>query len=416
MSDRMLRNHFIVKSVMPFISINLVSNLLLTLQGIIILKLVSPEVMGIWIALQLILNYGIQFHFGILNGMSRQIPYYLGKNDYERALNVENVSRFNIFLFTSVALLVLSIFYISKFITDEMNLIVCLMILTTIIRLNMEFHIAIFKAKQEFKKASMVIGWEAILMFFTLPLVYFIQLEGLILRSFICAILLLFLSLKFNSYALSIKKDYSLTKEIISKGFPIMVLGFALVIYGSMDRLMIIRFLDTDSLGIYSIGLAVASILSLIPAFSGQSFYPKMVETFSSVGISKEMIKICITASLISFAITISAAICFFYFLPIFVEYFLSNYLDGIDAMNIVLISGVVLSLSAGPNYFIIAAEKKFFQIILIALVVIVIAFLSSKLYTLDLVGILWSVVFGSILYVVGLWSIVLYSYFNIRN
>ena len=407
----LLTENFIYRSVVPFVSISLVSNLFLTIQGIIILKLVSPEIMGIWIALQLILNYGIQCHFGILNGMSRQIPYYEGRNDTEKSLNVEYVSRFNILILTVFGLFGVFILYISNLLPKEMNLIVCSMIIIT--RLNMEFYIALFKARQKFHKATLIVGCEAILMFITLPFVYFMQLEGLVLRSFVCALFLLYLSIKLNSYIFKIQKDYTLSKEIIFKGFPIMLLGFALVIYGSMDRLMIIRFLDNESLGLYSIGLAVASILSLIPAFSGQSFYPKMVEIYSADGVSKEMVKICGTASLISFFITIFAVVGIFYLLPIFVEFFLFDYMDGIDAMKVILISGLLLSISAGPNYFIIACEKKFLQILLIVFVVSFIFYISSEFYISGLVGILWTIVYGAIVYTTGLWGIVFHTYFK---
>ena len=412
----MLRKNFVVSTVLPFVSIGLVSNLILTLQGIIILKFVPPTIMGIWLALQLIQNYGIQCHFGILNGMSRQIPLYVGKEMKDYAERIESSARQNILILSSIGLTILFILYVFKIFSSEMNIFICAMILITIIRLNMEFHIALFKAKQQFKKASIIIASEAMLMLLALPLVYFMQLDGLILRSLICAILLLILSSKLNNWAYRVESSYLLTKEIIFIGFPIMILGLALVVFGSMDRLMILKFLDTETLGIYSIGLAVASILSLIPAFSGQSFYPKMVELYGSKGIGKKMIMLCIQSSMISFLITSLGVILIYFLLPIFVEYFLESYINGITAMKIILISGLFLALTAGPNYFIIASEQKIKQIGLIAFVVILIFLFSLKFSSLGLNGILWSVVVGSFAYMMGLWLIVLTSYIGQKN
>ena len=412
----MLRKNFLVSTVMPYVSIGLVSNLILTFQGIIILKFVSPSVMGIWLALQLIQNYGIQCHFGILNGMSRQIPFYIGKDMKDYSERIESSARQNILILSLTGLVILFILYISKIFSSEMNLFIFAMILITIIRLNMEFHVALFKAKQQFKKASIIIASEAMLMLLALPLVYFMQLDGLILRSLICAILLLILSLKLNNWIYKIEASYLLTKEVIFIGFPIMILGLALLLFGSMDRLMILKFLDTEALGIYSIGLAVASILSLIPAFSGQSFYPRMVELYGSKGICKKIIIMCIQASLISLAITSLGVILIYFLLPTFVEYFLESYTDGLMAMKIILISGLILALTAGPNYFIIASEQKIKQIGLIAFVVILIFLFSLKFSSLGLNGILWSVVAGSLAYMMGLWLIVLTSYIGQKN
>ena len=224
------------------------------------------------------------------------------------------------------------------------------------------------------------------------------------------------LSLKLNNWIYKIEASYLLTKEVIFIGFPIMILGLALLLFGSMDRLMILKFLDTEALGIYSIGLAVASILSLIPAFSGQSFYPRMVELYGSKGICKKIIIMCIQASLISLAITSLGVILIYFLLPTFVEYFLESYTDGLMAMKIILISGLILALTAGPNYFIIASEQKIKQIGLIAFVVILIFLFSLKFSSLGLNGILWSVVAGSLAYMMGLWLIVLTSYIGQKN
>ena len=398
-------------SVLPFISVNLMSNLVLTFQGIVILKLISPAVMGIWIGLQLIQNYGIQCHFGILNGMSRQIPFYLGQNALDIASRVESVSRYSIFLLSGFGLTCVSLLFASKILSDELNSAVCAMILITIVRLNMEFHIGLFKARQQFNKATWVVIAEATFMFITLPLVHYFQLEGLILRSLITALILLVFCAKLNSWNMHVEKDTVLTREIIGKGFPIMILGFALVVLGSMDRMLIIRFLDTESLGLYSIGLAVASILSLIPAFSGQAFYPKMIEVFSVQGISKEMLALCGFASLVSVSLAVLASLTAYLFVPFFVHQYLNNYVAGIPAMNIMLTSGIFLSLTAGPNYFIITVEQKARQIALIALVVLVMILFGTKFSNQGLEGILWVVVFGSFLYAVGLWSLVLAAY-----
>ena len=84
--------------------------------------------------------------------------------------------------------------------------------------------------------------------------------------------------------------------------------------------------------------------------------------------------------------------------------------------MKIILISGLFLALTAGPNYFIIASEQKIKQIVLIAFVVILIFLFSLKFSSLGLNGILWSVVAGSFSYMMGLWLIVLTSYIGQKN
>ena len=183
-SDSDKKSHFQI--FLSFVSFNLVFNIALSVQGIIILKLVSPVIAGIWLGLQLIQNYGIQLHFGILNGMARQIPFYFGRGLQDMASRVESVSRFSIFMLSIFYLVLAFVFMASGIVKDEWNVPICTMFIITMLRLNLEFHIGLFKATQQFNKATIIIGFEVLLMCLALPLVYFFQLEGLLLRSFIC--------------------------------------------------------------------------------------------------------------------------------------------------------------------------------------------------------------------------------------
>ena len=85
------------------------------------MKIMPPELLGIFITLQLIQNYGIQFHFGILNAVNRQIPYYLGKNDQSMAIKIEKVARSNVIIISISQLIVLLVVYNLKLLDQTMN-------------------------------------------------------------------------------------------------------------------------------------------------------------------------------------------------------------------------------------------------------------------------------------------------------
>lgn len=376
------------------------------------MKIMPPELLGIFITLQLIQNYGIQFHFGILNAVNRQIPYYLGKNDQSMAIKIEKVARSNVIIISISQLIVLLVVYNLKLLDQTMNAGVLAIGLATIMRLNMEFYIGIFKARGLFNKAALVSITEAVITILALPLVFWFSLEGLFWRSVLVASSLFVLCMWQHKWYFSLEFNNKVTSELLKVGFPIMLLGYGLVLLNSMDRILILTFLDgrAEAMGFYSLSIAVFSMIALLASLVGQFYYPRMVRQFAAYGISNSLIKDCVMASVTAALLTGLVAIAMALILPWFVTEFLTNYSNGIPAMKISFISSFILATSAGPNFFIITTEQKKKQGMMIGVAVMVIFLVGSKLSSFGILGISWSLVAGFSVYVTGLWYIVLKS------
>jgi hypothetical protein len=66
-----------------------------------------------------------------------------------------------------------------------------------------------------------------------------------------------------------------------------------------------------------------------------------------------------------------------------------------------------IMGLSSGPNYYLIATVQKTQQLIVIIIAATVQFICGYFLSSIGLVGIAWSIVVSSIVYVVGLWLLV---------
>jgi len=62
------------------------------LTGFLIVRLLLPEQYGAWSLFALVLFYAMQLHLGTINLMHQEVPYFVGKKEYERAQQVANIA------------------------------------------------------------------------------------------------------------------------------------------------------------------------------------------------------------------------------------------------------------------------------------------------------------------------------------
>lgn len=77
------------------------------LSAFIVLRFVSPEELGIWRTLLLFQTYGNVVTLGIPNGLSRELPFYLGRGDQEQAQRLAAVAQFYVLLIGGLGCIVL---------------------------------------------------------------------------------------------------------------------------------------------------------------------------------------------------------------------------------------------------------------------------------------------------------------------
>lgn len=68
------------------------------IAALVSLRYVPPELMGIWQTLTLISTYGNILNLGIARGLSRELPFFFGRGEREKALAIAATSQFYILL------------------------------------------------------------------------------------------------------------------------------------------------------------------------------------------------------------------------------------------------------------------------------------------------------------------------------
>ena len=398
------------KSIVSYSSAMMFCRFVAIVQGLVILRWMTPTELGPWFALQLISLYGAHAHLGILNAVNRQIPFHHGRKEEEKAERIEAVARGAILLFIVAGLVVVGVMALLGVGTEKYGNGIVLMTLTATLALGVHYYLGLFRARNQFGRA----GWgnvvNALVILGGLPLVYFFKYDGLLWRIVAATSLSLLVCIALDRFNFKIAFSWSETLALVRIGVPIMIVVLALTAFASMDRTLILKRLDEQAMGLYALAFSVARVMALVPNTIGQLFYPRMTALYASEGLSRGLVRRCLQASGMSGLTSASVGIAAVLLLPWIVEQFFPRFIDGLPPLRIAMIGYVTLSLAAGPTYFLIATAQKRRQLVALLCGAGTMVFTAYFIAPQTLEGIAISFVAGTFLYIGGLWSIVIAS------
>jgi O-antigen/teichoic acid export membrane protein len=397
-------------SVLSYSSAILFCRIAAVVQGLFVIRWMEPGVLGMWLQLQLITIYGTLAHFGVLNAVNRQVPFHNGRDEPERARHVEAVARGVLLGFLLVGGLALAGMYVAGITATARGRGILTLVFAAIVTLGIDFHLGLFRARHQFGRAGLASVVNALVILFGLPLVYYWSFDGLLWRAAAASAAGLLACLALNDWDLAVTFDRRAALGLLRIGLPIMIVGLGTVAFSSMDRTLIALLLDEDAMGQYALCFALAKVLALFPMAIGQIYYPRMTELYSASGFSAALMRRCVEASALSAAIVGTLAAGAFLTMPWIVHAYFPKYTTGLAALKIALLSYFLLAWAAGPTYFVISTVQKRRQLVALLLGLVATVSCGWALRTFELVGIAWALVFGSAVYVSGLWAIVLRS------
>ncbi len=355
--------------------------------SIAIRRFLTPEMMGIWAILLVVLNYLLFAHLGIFTAVGVKIPYLRGKNkDNEIQIMRNTAFTFGIIIsFVMMAVL----FIVSFVFAHRMPYYVILgirmiaLIITTTLFYNL--YIVMLRADKNFSLLSKAVVFNSVAMFlFIAILAYFFRLKGVYFATFF-ATLASWLYIRFRT-RYNLKLTFKLHQALaLSKiGLPILIGGIAYTILISIDKIMIIRMIGAKELGFYSIAILALTYTNTFPKLFGIVIFPNMQEAFGRTD-SKEHILGYVKQPALIMAYIFPALLAAAYFaIPVLVYYVLPKYILGINSMKILLCGCFFISLVPLAQNFVISINK---QVVLIPITAAAVIFGIGMNYSMIKMG-----------------------------
>tara|TARA_B100001564_G_C20661257_1_gene681641 strand:- start:1685 stop:2953 length:1269 start_codon:yes stop_codon:yes gene_type:complete len=347
-----------------FASAQVFSNFLRLISGFLVIKFIAPELYGQFIGVNIYVGYLVLLNLGTVNGLGREFPYEFGKNNLKFAKNLSNTVFSFCFVICIFIFLLFSILGLHNLINSD-DLVTSLIFLSysligPLTLTNKHFLPVLYKTNNDFDNLSNQNIKLGVINLFTVPLVYFYSIYGLILRACIISTLE-FLLLYFNKpYKLKLKFNYSYFKKLIKTGLPIFTLGNINPLWENIVYNFILIVGGPLQYGLFALSSMIMSVFNVIPSSFSQVIYPKMSIMYGQKKKVKEIILFSIKPlfflTLIIFALTLTL----YYLLPVIIPILLPKYIDGISAAQWIIFIPLVLSFNPIHNIYNVIKKQKY--------------------------------------------------------
>ncbi len=333
---------------MIYVGSTFVTQFITVVVAIFARRILGPLQTGIWSTLQVLVEYSKYSTLGVMESVGRDIPFFEGKGESQRAYEIKNLA-FS-FIITTSGLIALGLVIFAVFARHmfRKEVVIGLLLVAGIIilqRLN-NLLICILRAYKQFSVESSQMVLSAIVNAVLIALLtYRFQIYGFIfamMLSFLFNIIYLLFRYRYNfQWMLDLRK----LKPLIAFGLPLMSIGLLMTAIKSLDRIMMARYLGFEAVGLYSIALMTCSYMSNFSIAVGTVLFPHGQEKYASAGHAQGMssyLKKSSTAYALSMPILIGAAGVF---APLAVTAFLPKFMESLLALRILILSAFFVAL-----------------------------------------------------------------------
>lgn len=361
-----------------FINANIIVFIIVFIKGVLTRKITTPDEYGFFTNTQLIIIYGSYLQLGVLNALNFEIPRLAAKNNTVELQNTIGSSKAYILLISILILFTIPIFY-SIDISSKLKYGYIITLLLLAISLWVSMGENILRGYQEFRKLTtiMLINSIATLVISVLS-TYYLGYYGLFLGMFIGnSISLILLTREIRTFKPIF--NFGLMFNRIKCGFPIFVNGMLWSLLLAVGQTIGFMKLTNEEMGEFSIAIMIYSAIMIVPSIVSQIVYPKLL-ILTGDNNKKKIIEFYNGFFESYISILTIIAILSLLIIPELINLVLPSYSNGTTATLILLLSMFVIGTN-GINANIITGYNKSKQLTLHLLLALIIMALIEILF-----------------------------------
>ena len=310
-------------------------------------SVVATKPLGIYSTCLLAQTYMNYAQLGVLNAYNRDYPQALGRKDFDEAAKLKNTAMtFMLFIYTLIFLVFecwILLYYRNDIGKDTwgtyyaFGYAMCPILI--LLKSFDDMSNATVRMNGHYNKAA-IIGFVRTIIALAIGVVAinvsgYYGLYAMTLSSSAIGIIM-FRSEAFKGAKLNIDIPYM--KAMIIGGMPLLINGLIWTIVQSVDKFVILGFLSTEDLGVYSVPLMGFTTMVLVPQTISQVFYIKISHLYGANHDENELLEKAAYFTRITSVISGAACIFVFYVMPVFVHFFMPMYTEGTAATQILVI------------------------------------------------------------------------------
>ncbi len=344
-----------------FVILMVIGSSLGLVKGLVYAKVLDPQEFGYYGLVVIVLQFGLYLsNWGILSALNNHLPIAFGKG---RATDSDLLDRsMGALLITSglTSGAYLAIVALLDFGDPNVQIALALAALTTVAATATEFHILVMRVQQGLIRMGLTYCLRATLTILagTAAAVAF-GYRGLILAELGALLVTLFIARRLWIDPIGVKRpSWTATKRLIRAGSPLMVANVIVTLAFAADRLFVAAALP-DDFGQYALAALVVVAWIAVIAMLEQAVAPRLLREYGAGmklrALRREALKVSLAiagAGLVGLGILIAL-------IGPLKRGFLSEYADGLEAMPILYVGGLLLVL-AFPGFALHAVRPSF--------------------------------------------------------
>lgn len=369
--------------------------------GLVIAKFIPPEDLGLWTTLNLAVTYTSFMQAGLISGLNRELPYTLGQGNKKEAQNLAGTVQ-SITLITTILIflagILLFVFY--QFNNDKIKYGLLSITIFIISLFFQNYFTSTYRSNNSFISLSKIQVTNAILNLLSLVLIIYFAYYGLILKSAIVSVLYtihLYIARPI-SIRFTINKNYLI--KIMKTGLPIWGLAYIESLASTMDKILLLKFSDLSSVGIYSFAFYGYSLFLVLSVTIAKYISPKLSFIYGMNNDKKQLWGYFKKITLLTILIQLPLALIAFLVMPYFTYSFFPQYIESIRAMQILVCAGMFKGSIIGVNVLISIKAFKYlsFYQITYSLLLLISPFVGIQIFENPIIGVSFGILFANIL------------------
>ena len=321
-------------------------------RGLVAARLLGPAPYGAWSALLLLFDYGGCAPLGTYQGLDRVVPARIVDGEAAQLERAKRAGLFNV-LILSLLYAAVCVAYFARSsgqIRTAWGLSGIVLTLACVVMTNVSlYHLTLMRSHG---KISAVSAWfllqSVIGVALGLALIPTIGAWGL-LWGWVAGTLVATATAMWRGHAV-VPLSAAPSREsmhLIAVGLPMFMYGLSGFLMRSLDRVIILRFLGTQPLGLYALAVSAVTFLLTLPDAVAYVLYPQLVQRYRQSGDDPAAILDLVERAVRVIAVG-TPALCAIAYLGAddLVEWLLPRFREGVPALRILCFSAAGLALA----------------------------------------------------------------------
>ncbi len=322
------------------------------ISGVVIVHYVDPRDVGMWYSAALALTYAFFILAGVQNGLSRELPYYLGANNEGMARRLAATTLFytlgGCVLAVAAGIATIAVL-VWKHADTHLTYAAAAVTLLVAFKFYQNYLFVTFRSKNSFIDLAKVQMWQAAIMIGALLLLFW-GYGGLLLRFVIVAGLSLYLMHRARPMPVQPEWRNDAFVMLFKTGTPIFVTDYVFNCAATIDKMVLLRFGGVEQVGLYALAVSIFSAFQVLPQSIAHYAYPRMSHHYGRTNNPRMLWGLAWKTSLIVVASMLQVAFLGWWLLPFGVRWVFPKYVAGTHAGQIALLTAVAYGATQGAN------------------------------------------------------------------